>query len=183
MPSGLNFALRSLVNPRNIPYWQTIRGHLSRNQTRINKDIISKNIWNIWCEAGSCVQSQNAGSEPVGRMERMNFLKSWIWQGYFVLIILNYRRNMAKLVQAGVLIFCDNLTNGFYPLFFRHSVVPYWPSNFPRTSTSTYWWANCGKTFHEPKSCSCAVRQMTIWHLLQYSYSPVQRFSNCVLLY
>ena len=154
--------------PRSIPYWQTIRGLLSRNQTRINKVMISKNIWNVWCEAGFCVQS---------------IFKSWIWQEYFVLITFNCGRNLAKLVPAGVLIFFDNLTNGFYPLFFRHSVVPYWMSNFPRTSTSTYWWANCGKTFHEPKSCSCAVRQMTIWHLLQYSYSPVTRFSNCVLLY
>jgi len=29
--------------------------HLLRNQTRMNKDNISKNIWNICCEAGSCV--------------------------------------------------------------------------------------------------------------------------------
>jgi hypothetical protein len=41
----------------------------------MNKDIISKNIWNICCEAGSCVQSQNAGTEAVGGMERMKYFK------------------------------------------------------------------------------------------------------------
>ena len=117
MSSLSYWAMRSSLYPRNIPYWQIIRGHLSRNETRINKDMISKNIWSVWCEAGSCVQSQNAGSEPVSRMERITFFKFGIWQEYFFLITLNYGRNLAKLVPACVLIFCDNLTNCFYPLF------------------------------------------------------------------